>query len=694
VPRVPRPLPFFRYWVDSQALSSSASTVLLERALVALGGRRTGGAPKTDEERGAEGGPPAALAAAGGGGGGPAAAARRAVRLALTRPDGGSGDGRVAPLAQRPPRPPREYGYMHMGEWDFLWSITAKATLAAEVLRPGQVVSVVPGCLSISRKTSLVRSLVQAYGPGLAFSVVPRTYKLPEELDAWAGALAREEEEQEDVGRELAAASPAPPPPERLWMLKNNKQRGTGLRLVRGGRGAFSAAFETAYRPGKMAGLPLYRWYLAQRYVSDPLLLRPFGGTADWVDLEDNKAKAAARNGGGGGGGGAGAPLPLPLDNRPRKFGLRLWALVPSASPPFRAYIHQCGLALFSSRAYGTDDSRYWAQRDADDDDARRRRRQAGGRLAAAAGDAGHPSSSPPPPPPPPVPEGHLTNAAQNAGAPVWPLSRVAETLGPAAWAELWEGLCRASALALAASARRVAAARRELPLPAGAQGFQLFGLDFVVDAASLRPWLLEVNATPSMRVDHPCPRSAEAAEAQKWPPIWDALALLRIGPERFLASSLSSPLSSLSPSPSASPCPSSSASPCPSASPARGDKKEPGSGARRWPFRRRRGQGRGGGEAPAAGGGGGGERGGAGGAAAAAFSLAEIEGEMRRAGGYAPLTHLFPCGETMPGGCGVPWTAADDALRRWLVAEQRRRGEGGAWHAWRGAGGGGGGAA
>jgi hypothetical protein len=26
---------------------------------------------------------------------------------------------------------------MHMGEWDFLWSITAKAMLAAEILRPG-----------------------------------------------------------------------------------------------------------------------------------------------------------------------------------------------------------------------------------------------------------------------------------------------------------------------------------------------------------------------------------------------------------------------------------------------------------------------------------------------------------------------------------------------------------------------------
>lgn len=32
----------------------------------------------------------------------------------------------------------KDYGYMHMGEWDVLWSITAKAMLAAEILRPGE----------------------------------------------------------------------------------------------------------------------------------------------------------------------------------------------------------------------------------------------------------------------------------------------------------------------------------------------------------------------------------------------------------------------------------------------------------------------------------------------------------------------------------------------------------------------------
>jgi hypothetical protein len=52
------------------------------------------------------------------------------------------------------------------------------------------VVSIVPGCLCISRKTSLVRTLLNCYGPELAFRLVPRTFKLPDELDAWAAWLA------------------------------------------------------------------------------------------------------------------------------------------------------------------------------------------------------------------------------------------------------------------------------------------------------------------------------------------------------------------------------------------------------------------------------------------------------------------------------------------------------------------------
>ena len=92
-----------------------------------------------------------------------------------------------------------------------------------------------------------------------------------------------------------------------LWMLKNNKQRGTGLRLVPTQR-AFEACFETTTRPG-LEGMTLYRWYLAQQYITQPLLI-----------------------------------------NR-RKFGIRVWVTVPGVSP-LRVYMHRNGLALFSSEAY------------------------------------------------------------------------------------------------------------------------------------------------------------------------------------------------------------------------------------------------------------------------------------------------------------------------------------------------------
>jgi hypothetical protein len=179
-------------------------------------------------------------------------------------------------------------------------------------------------------------------------------------------------------------------------MLKNNKQRGTGLRLVPTG-GALSACFETTTRPG-MEGVPLYRWYLAQQYVNAPLLI----------------------NG--------------------RKFGLRLWVLVPGAEP-LRVYLHANGLALFSAARYepaGLCSSRVCCW---------------GGQLhglawlglawlacwagslqvstptpaaTTAAAPAGSSAQS--------AGAGHITNFAQNEAGDVWSLHQVARHMGTSAW--------------------------------------------------------------------------------------------------------------------------------------------------------------------------------------------------------------------------------------------------------------------
>lgn len=58
-----------------------------------------------------------------------------------------------------------------------------------QVLRPYQVVSIVPGCLCISRKTSLIRTLLNGFGPDVTWAIVPRTFKLPDELDDWGDWL-------------------------------------------------------------------------------------------------------------------------------------------------------------------------------------------------------------------------------------------------------------------------------------------------------------------------------------------------------------------------------------------------------------------------------------------------------------------------------------------------------------------------
>eukprot|EP00198_Chlamydomonas_reinhardtii_P003616 XP_001692952.1 guanylate cyclase [Chlamydomonas reinhardtii] len=324
------------------------------------------------------------------------------------------------------------YGYMHMDSWDLLWSVTAKAALAADLLRHHQMLAIVPGLLAVSRKTTLVRSLRDMFGDA-AWGIVPRSYKLPDELDEWGQWVA------DNPGADTG-----------MWMLKNNKQRGTGLRLVRTSE-AFTACFETVSRPDLPPGMRLYRWYLAQQYITRPML----------------------------------------IDGR--KFGVRVWVLVSDVAP-LRLYIHGRGLVLFSSHRYDSE-------------------------LVAGADGSG------------PAP-GHVTNYAQNENGDVWSLEQLAGHVGARAFSKLWADMCRGAAMAFAAALPRCAEVMEGVRPPAHSC-FQFFGLDFLVDAAA-RPWLLEVNATPSMKVEHEDAGVAALIGAQKWPAVRDMVALVGISPQRF----------------------------------------------------------------------------------------------------------------------------------------------------------------
>ncbi|KAF6259908.1 tubulin-tyrosine ligase family-domain-containing protein [Scenedesmus sp. NREL 46B-D3] len=152
-----------------------------------------------------------------------------------------------------------------------------------------------------------------------------------------------------------------------------------------------------------------------------------------------------------------------PLLIQGRKFHLRLWLLVTSHSP-LRAYLHGSGLVLFSSEAYD--------------------------RARPVDGPGVRPAV------------GHVTNYARNEDTWVWGLDRLAAELGQQRWQELWAGMRRSSALTAASVLGPMRAAHRWLQPSVSNYGFQMLGLDYLVDDA-MHPWLLEVNSAPSIMAVH-----------------------------------------------------------------------------------------------------------------------------------------------------------------------------------------------
>ena len=153
---------------------------------------------------------------------------------------------------------------------------------------------------------------------------------------------------------------------------------------------------------------------------------------------------------------------PLILDNG-RKFGLRLWVMLQQTYPTLKASLYSGGLVLFAEDEYDSDG-------------------------------------------------GGLTNAALNTEAEVWSIETLREYWGTSGlesrltFDEMWEKIRKCLQHAMAANAHGVAEDALEVYAQAwdanrnvSDSSFSILGADILIDA-QLRPWLLEINGTPSLK--------------------------------------------------------------------------------------------------------------------------------------------------------------------------------------------------
>jgi hypothetical protein len=335
---------------------------------------------------------------------------------------------------------------------------------------PHQWVSCVPGAFALTAKRAMVETLQEAYGE-LAFTglpssaaersaaarttaaaaiapITPRAYALPGQYWAW---------------RSYVRAARLPP--DTTWVLKREVHRGKGVSL------------------------------LPQREAARKA--RPVGGEGG-----DDKPKDKD----------ASSPPPVLVQSflrdqllvEGRRSYVRVWMAITSVAP-VRAYLFDGGFAIFSSssapaakaasaaKTNATSDdggvvnlwnqdrsqSRIWelkelaawvdAQADEREEAEERRRQGRSGRRG-----------------------GSRRLAASSS------LSSMKQQHHQRRWRDAWRDMRAAAGLAAMAAAPTMRADAKEGDAPPRGT-FEYFGLDFVLDASGYRPWLLEVNAVPSM---------------------------------------------------------------------------------------------------------------------------------------------------------------------------------------------------
>ena len=126
-------------------------------------------------------------------------------------------------------------------------------------------------------------------------------------------------------------------------------------------------------------------------------------------------------------------------------------------------------------------------------------------------------------PSPPPLPPG-LPRATR---WPAPPRQCVQEQLGARQYARLWSRLKDCTARALSAAQAALVEATAWLGPSLEEYGFQMLGVDYLVDR-DLRPWLLEFNSAPSTMVVHANAGARRLIHDQKAALLRDMLALVR----------------------------------------------------------------------------------------------------------------------------------------------------------------------
>ncbi|PNH12996.1 hypothetical protein TSOC_000073, partial [Tetrabaena socialis] len=104
-------------------------------------------------------------------------------------------------------------------------------------------------------------------------------------------------------------------------------------------------------------------------------------------------------------------------------------------------------------------------------------------------------------------------------------LMSITKKVGAEAYGTMWKLIQRNSALVMAAALKHIKADHEVLKASSG-MTCEVVGLDYLIDE-DLHPWLLEVNGTPSLQVEHENPRVEQLIHEQKNGMVQDLMGLL-----------------------------------------------------------------------------------------------------------------------------------------------------------------------